>query len=72
MTAGPEVLPAPGKERVSADIPGDVSARLRVWAALRRLPAAHIIGELICQGVPTADQLAAQMKQNGAASDAHH
>jgi hypothetical protein len=64
-TAVPEAL-TPAKERVSADVPGDVAERLRVWAALRRQPAAHIVSELVCQGVPTADQLAAQMQQNGA------
>jgi hypothetical protein len=67
MTAVPEALtPAAAKERVSGDVPGDVAERLRVWAALRRLPTAHIVSELVCQGVPTAYQLAAQMQQNGA------
>jgi hypothetical protein len=37
-----------------------------MWAALRRKPAAHIVSELVCQGVPTAEQLAAQMQRNGA------
>lgn len=65
MTAEPEAPAAP-KERVTADVPGDVARRLRMWAALRRQPAAHIVSELVCQGVPTADKLAAQMQQNGA------
>ena len=37
-----------------------------MWAALRRKPAAHIVSELVCQGVPTTDQLAAQIRHNGA------
>ena len=66
MTSGPQAPPAAGKERVAADVPADVARRLRMWAALRRKPAAHIVSELVCQGVPTADQLAAQIRHNGA------
>jgi hypothetical protein len=68
MTAARQVPEAPplGKERVAADVPADVGRRLRMWAALRRKPAAHIVSELVCQGVPTAEQLAAQMQHNGA------
>ena len=66
MTPVPQAPPAAGKERVAADVPADVARRLRMWAALRRKPAAHIVSELVCQGVPTADQLAEQMQHNGA------
>jgi len=68
MTALPEAPAAPGRERVAADVPGDVAGRLRVWAALRRMPAARVVAELICQAVPTTEQLTAQM-QNGASHD---
>jgi hypothetical protein len=69
MTAVPQDLAAPAKERISADVPADIAHRLRVWAALRRTKAAYIVGELVCQAVPTDDQLAAQMQQNGATDD---
>ena len=66
MTSVPQAPPAAGKERVAADVPADVARRLRMWAALRRKPAAHIVSELVCQGVPTADQLVEQIQHNGA------
>jgi hypothetical protein len=69
MTAVTEAPAVAGKERVAADVPADVARRLRMWAALRRQPTAHVVSELICQGVPTADQLAAQMQQTGATGD---
>ena len=71
MTAAPQGLVAQAKERVTGDVPGDVAERLRVWAALRRKPAAHIVAELVCQGVPDADRLKALMGQNGA-GDEHY
>jgi hypothetical protein len=71
MTAVPQDLAASAKERISADVAADVAGRLRMWAALRRKPAAHIVSELVCQGVPTAEQLAAQIHQNGGASNGH-
>jgi hypothetical protein len=66
MAAVPRDLAAGAKERISADVPADIAQRLRMWAALRRMKAAHIVSELVCQAVPTADQLAAQLRQNGA------
>ena len=51
MTAVPQDLAA--KERISADVPADVAHRLRVWAALRRTKAAHIVSELVCEAVPS-------------------
>jgi hypothetical protein len=69
MTAVPQVLAAAAKERISADVPADVAHRLRVWAALRRTKTAHIVSELVCEAVPSEDQLAAQMQQTGATDD---
>lgn len=66
MTAVPQDLAA--KERISADVPADVAHRLRVWAALRRTKAAHIVSELVCEAVPSEDQLAAQIQPNGASN----
>lgn len=66
MTAVPQELAGPGKERVTGEVSGDVAERLRVWAALRRKPAAHIVAELVCQGVPSAEQLRALVGQKGA------
>ena len=43
-------------------MPADVAHRLRVWAALRRTKAAHIVSELVCEAVPSEDQLAAQRR----------
>jgi hypothetical protein len=78
MTAGPQDL-APAapqdlaaKERISADVPADVAHRLRMWAALRRTKAAHIVCELVCQAVPTAGQLATQMQNGAGNGDADH
>ena len=69
MSAGPEVLTTPGKERVSAEVPGDVARRLRVWAGLRGQPAAHVVAQVICDAVPSADQLAKDIRgeRNGRA-----
>jgi hypothetical protein len=73
MTSVPEALapererpePLTARERVSTDVPGDVAKRLRIWAALRGLPAAHIVAALICQAVPDAEQLADLMRTGG-------
>jgi hypothetical protein len=32
------------------------------------MPAARIVAELVCQGVPTAGQLAEQLQQDGASN----
>jgi len=69
MTAVPEA-PAPARQaRVAAEVPGDVYRRLRTWAALRGQPVAHVVSEVICRAVPSADQLAAQMHESGAPND---
>ena len=69
MTAVPEAPASPRQARVAAEVPSDVYRRLRTWAALRGQPVAHVVSEVVCRAVPTADQLAAQMQQNGAADD---
>jgi hypothetical protein len=61
---GPEAEPA--RERVAADVPADVAERLRVWAALRRMPAAHVVAELVIAGVPGDEQLKGLIGQKGA------
>jgi hypothetical protein len=61
-TGGPA---ASGRERVAAEVPTDVARRLRVWAALRGQPAAHVVSAVICQAVPSADQLAKDMQTGG-------
>lgn len=66
MTAVPEVAEAiaealAGSKRVAADLPEDVMARLRVWAAMRGKPVAHVVAELVCKAVPTDAQLAEQI-----------
>ena len=66
MTAVPGELAAPANVRVTADVSADVAERLRVWAALRRKPTAHIVAELVCRGVPSAEQLRELVGQNGA------
>jgi hypothetical protein len=65
MTGVPQELAVPARERVTGEVPGDVAERLRVWAALRRKPAAHVVAELVCQGVPTAERLRALVGQKG-------
>lgn len=65
MTAVPKAPPGPGQKRVAADLPADVARRLRTWAALRGKPVSHVIGELIVRDVPTDDELAALISQNG-------
>jgi hypothetical protein len=71
MTAVPEVTqaPTPGRARVAAELPTDVFRRLRVWAALRAQPAAHVVSDVVCQAVPTDKQLAELVQQNGAHND---
>ena len=61
MTAVPETPALPGQKRVAADLPADVARRLRTWAALRGQPVSHVIGELVARGLPSIDELAAQM-----------
>jgi hypothetical protein len=71
MTSVPEALapererPEPDRERVSCDVPADVAERLRVWAALRRKKAAHIVAELVIAGVPSDEQLKNLFGQKG-------
>ena len=62
MSAVQEVSAAARQERVSADLPGELAKRLRMWAALRGLPVSHVIAELARRAVPTADQLADQIR----------
>lgn len=61
MTAVPETPALPGQKRVAADLPADVARRLRTWAALRGQPVSHVIGELVVRGLPSVNELAAQM-----------
>ena len=74
MTLGPEALTADragqeqtaaARERVSTDVDVDVARRLRIWAALRGLPAAHVVAQLLSQAVPDADKLADLMRAGG-------
>ncbi len=69
MTAVPEVLAAPGKERVSADVPDDVARRLRIWAAVLGKPVAHVVSNVICTAVPSDEALASQIQTGGAGDD---
>jgi len=62
MTAVQEVPAEARQERVSADLPGDLAKRLRTWAALRGLPVSHVVAELVRCAVPSADQLADQIR----------
>lgn len=80
MTPGPEALvpererPEPlaaARVRVPTDVPGDVARRLRIWAALRGLPVAHIVAALICAAVPADEQLADLMRAGGRHDDQH-
>lgn len=74
MTSAPEALagpekPAAGQERVATDVPGDVHKRLRTWAALRGQHVSRVVRQLITEAVPSADELAEQMRQIGAPDD---
>jgi hypothetical protein len=71
MTARTEA-PAPAKERVSADLPGDVARRLRTWAGLRGMPVAHVVAEVVCAAVPADEQLADLIRAGGRHDDADH
>ena len=62
MTAVQEVPATARQERVAADLPGELAKRLRTWAAVRGLPVSHVIAELVGRAVPTADQLADQIR----------
>jgi hypothetical protein len=68
MRAVPEAPASSRQERIAGDVPGDVALRLRMWAALRGQPVAHVVAEVICRAVPTAAQLAVQM-QDGVRGD---
>jgi hypothetical protein len=70
MTAAPEA-PAPAKKRVSTDLPGDVAQRLRTWAALRDMPVADVVAEVVCAAVPAGEQLADLIRAGGRHDDQH-
>lgn len=74
MTAVPEAPAAPAvarRERIAVELPPDVTKRLRVWAALRGQPAAHVVSDVVCQAVPTDEQLAELVQRNGEPHDQH-
>jgi hypothetical protein len=67
MTAVPEA-PA-GLSRVVADLPRGVARRLRAWAALRGQPVSHVVVDVITKAVPSADQLAEDIRGGGSNDD---
>ena len=67
MSAVPDAPAVSGRaNRVVADLPDDLARRLRTWAGLRGQPVSHVLCELVSQAVPTAGQLAEQVRDIGA------
>lgn len=55
--------------RLATWIPQPLDQRLRVLAALSGKPITHVLAELLARGLPTADELAAQLQRKGSTDE---
>jgi hypothetical protein len=51
--------------RLATRIPRAIDRRLRLFAVLTRKPLAHVLSDVLSQGLPTDAELAAQLQQRG-------
>lgn len=52
------------KVRLATRIDDDADRRLRMFALLERRPLSRVLSALICQALPTADELAARLGES--------
>ncbi len=55
------------KPRLVSYLPPPIDRRLRMQAAIRRWPIARVLADVLDRGLPTADDLAAQIRERGPA-----
>jgi hypothetical protein len=55
------------KPRLVSYLPPPIDRRLRMQAAIRRWPIARVLADVLDRGLPSADDLAAQIREDGAA-----
>ena len=55
--------------KVIARLPKEVDERLRLTAALRRKPIAHVLSEVLGGALPTRAELTEQIRNGGADGD---
>jgi hypothetical protein len=48
-------------------LPQPIDRRLRMQAAIRRWPIARVLADVLDRGLPSADDLAAQIREDGSA-----
>jgi hypothetical protein len=58
------------KPRLVTYLPLSIDRRLRMQAAIRRWPIARVLADVLDRGLPSADDLAAQMRDGSASDDA--
>jgi hypothetical protein len=57
------------KPRLVTTLPPPIDRRLRMQAAIRRWTVTRVLVEVLDRGLPSADDLAAQMREGGAPGD---
>ncbi len=57
------------KPRLVTYLPSPIDRRLRMQAAIRRWPIARVLADVLDRGLPSADDLAAQIREDGAGDD---
>ena len=57
------------KPRLVTYLPSPIDRRPRMQAAIRRWPIARVLADVLDRGLPSADDLAAQIREDGTADD---
>jgi hypothetical protein len=57
------------KPRLVTYLPLPIDRRLRMQAAIRRWPIARVLADVLDRGLPSAEDLAAQIREDGPADD---
>ena len=57
------------KPRLVTYLPTPIDRRLRMQAAIRRWPIARVLADVLDRGLPSADDLVAQIREEGTADD---
>lgn len=67
--ADPPASAAAYDTRLATRIPRAIDRRLRLFAVLARKPLAHVLSDVLAQGLPTDAELAAQLQQRGSGAN---
>ena len=57
------------KLRLVTYLPLPIDRRLRMQAAIQRWPIARVLADVLDRGLPSAEDLAAQIREDGKADD---